>query len=108
MTHGGSTMRDVTVIRRSVEVYAEVRDAAPIIAGRYELDAFRITVIYRCDVPDSAWQFVHVTVNGIWLNGGQVGKSGLRRYGRNSLNRVPDWLVQFISEHNPESEKTYT
>lgn len=91
----------VDIFRRTVEIHAEVRDAPPLHAGRYTLDVFKILVVYRIDETHITWQFVHISVNGTWLDGALAGKTGLRRYGRSSVDRIPDWLQEFINDNNP-------
>lgn len=98
----------VDIFRRTTEIHARVRGAPFHLAGRYELDIFKVTVIYRVDDEPGTWQFVHITITGTWRDGALIGKTGFRRYGRNSVDRIPDWLVQFITHHTPESEKTFT
>lgn len=105
MTHNTVAKPTVVVKRRFYELRADIVDAPPFIVGRYGVDIHGIAVIYRLyDAP--AWEFIHATLNGVWLDGDLQGKSAHRKYGRMTIERLPTWLITFINDNIPEIEDT--
>lgn len=95
----GVTFKDV---RRFAEVRATIVNPPEFIIGKHKMTVWHVSVIYRLQPEATAWEFIHVTMNGRWLNGIQQGRSVSRRYGRGSVDRIPDWLVLFIDANTPK------
>lgn len=91
-------MKDV---RRVTDVRATVVGAPTFIVGKNSMSVHHVSIIYRLQSDSTAWEFIHVTLTGTWLDGQQQGKSAYRKYGRSTLNRVPDWLIILIDSHAP-------
>lgn len=88
------------------ELRADVVNMPSFYAGKYRINAYGVAIIYRRYAESSVWEFIHVTVNGVWLGGDLKGKSTNRRYGRSTVDRLPDWLITFINDNIPEIEDT--
>lgn len=94
----------ITEQRRVLEVRGKITGAPPLRSGKFQLGVYGVTVIYREHDDRTHWEFIHATFNGVWLDGHKKGKTGHRRYGRGSINSIPDWLITFIDDNLPESE----
>lgn len=87
--------------RQILEVHANIKNAPPLVVGKFSFNVFKLTVIYRRYATFEPWEFIHISVNGTWLDGGQQGKVGHRKYGRGSCDSLPHWLNQFIVNNTP-------
>lgn len=94
----------ITAQRRVLEVRAKIVDAPPLRSGKLKLNVYGVTIIYREHDDRTHWEFIHVTFNGVWIDGHKKGKTGHRRYGRSSMTSIPDWFITFINDNLPESE----
>lgn len=93
-----------TAKRRLLEVRTQVKDAPPLMSGKHKMNVYGVTLIYREQSDGAGWEFIHATFNGTWLDGHQRGKVGHRRYGRSSMDSIPDWIIPFIDDNLPKSE----
>lgn len=88
-------------VRRLLDVHVNVQGVPETYVGRHRTSTYGVTVTYRVLEPDGVWECIHVVINGTWLEGMSRGKLVRRRYGRKSLGRLPDWLLEFIENNNP-------
>lgn len=93
-----------TAKRRLLEVRVQVSGAPPLRSGKHKLNVYNVTLIYREASDRADWEFIHATFNGTWVDGHQRGKVGHRRYGRSSMDSIPDWIILFINDNLPRSE----
>lgn len=91
----------VTVKTEIFELRTTIADAPAFSVGRYDIQPHAATIIYRRQVDVEYWEFIHITIIGVWLTGNLKDKTAYRKYGRMTLDRVPDWLVQFIDSNVP-------